>query len=174
VRQIADSAGVAADTVYAVFGSKARVLTAIIDARLAPAGDDSVVGRPEALAVRDEPDQRRQLHSFAADIARISARVRPVYEIMRTAGSVEPQMASIYTEMEGHRARNMGQVAQWLAGHGQLRVSVERAGDIITALASPDIARILCEARGWTSDEYADWLEDTLVRTLLPDRRRRR
>ncbi len=36
IREIADRANVAADTVYAVFGSKARVLTALIDLRLAP------------------------------------------------------------------------------------------------------------------------------------------
>jgi len=38
MKDIADSAGVARDTVHAVFGSKARVLTALIDLRLVPDG----------------------------------------------------------------------------------------------------------------------------------------
>src|SRR4051812_49137479 len=57
IRAIADTAGVAPDTVYAVFGTKARVLTALVDRRLAPAaGVDNVMDRPELLAVRDEAD----------------------------------------------------------------------------------------------------------------------
>src|SRR5689334_3288248 len=68
IRQIADAADVAVDTVYSVFGTKARVLTALIDARLAPSGVANVMERPEALAVRDETDQRRQIHLFALDM----------------------------------------------------------------------------------------------------------
>ncbi|MGH9242771.1 MAG: TetR/AcrR family transcriptional regulator [Acidimicrobiales bacterium] len=169
IRHIADAAGVAVDTVYATFGSKARVLTALVDARLAPAGEPNVTERPEALAVRDEPDQRRQLRLFARDIANISARVRPIFEILRTASAVEPEIAPIYAEMEGYRARNMRQAAEWIAARGKLRVPVERAAEIIWVLASPDVARLVCEGRGWSNGAYAHWLEDTLVRTLLPD-----
>jgi AcrR family transcriptional regulator len=169
VRQIADAAGVAPDTVYATFASKARVLTAVIDQRLTPGGDRSVLDRPDARAVRDEPDQRRQLALFARSIAAISADVRPVYEILRTAAAVEPEIAPVFAEMEAYRADNMSQVAAWLAANGALRVTVERAGEIIWTLASPDVARMLCDGRGWSIDEHAAWLEDALVRLLLPD-----
>jgi AcrR family transcriptional regulator len=168
VRQIAEAAGVAVDTVYAVFGNKARVLTALIDQRMAPAaGVGNVLDRPEAQAVRDEPDQRRQLHLFALDMAAVSTRVRPVYEILRTASAVEPEMAAIHAEMDGYRLQNMTEAARWLEAHGPLRVEVDRAGEIIWALASPDVARMLCDVRGWTQDEYATWLEGTLAAALL-------
>ena len=168
IRQIAEAAGVAADTVYAVFGTKARVLTALIDLRLgSPSGAGNVMDRPEALAVRDEPSQRRQLHLFARDMAAISSRVRPVYEIMRTAAAVEPEMAAVFAEMDGYRLRNMRQVAEWLSARKPLRVDVDRAAQVIWALASPDVARMLCDGQGWRDDDYADWLEDTLARTLL-------
>jgi AcrR family transcriptional regulator len=169
IRHIAETADVAVDTVYATFGTKARVLTAVIDARLAPTGEANVTERPEALAVRDEPDQRRQLRLFARDIASISARVRPIFEILRTASAAEPDIAPIYAEMEDYRLRNMRQAAEWIAARGKLRVPVERAADIIWTLTSPDVARLLCEGRGWDNDDYADWLEDTLTRSLLPD-----
>lgn len=170
IREIAEAANVAGDTVYAAFGNKAAVLTALIDSRLAPAaGVDNVMDRPEAQAVRDEPDQRRQLHLFARDIAAISTRVRPVYEIMRTASAVEPDVAAVLAEMDGYRRRNMRRAAGWIAARGSLRVDVDRAAETIWALASPDVARMLCEVRGWSEDEYADWLEDVLVRTLLPE-----
>jgi hypothetical protein len=38
---------------------------------------------------------------------------------------------------------------------------------IVWALASPDVGRMLCDIQGWTTGEYADWLEETLVATLL-------
>jgi AcrR family transcriptional regulator len=169
IRQIAEAASVSVDTVYAVFGTKARVLTALIDQRLAPAaGVDNVLARPEAQAVRDEPNQRRQLHAFARDMAAISARVRPVYEILRTASAVEPEMAAIHAEMDAYRLRNMREAAKWIGARGAMRVDVDRAGEIIWALASPDVARMLCDDRNWTQDQYAEWLEDALVRILLP------
>ena len=98
VREIAKEAGVAVDTVYATFGSKARVLTALIDRNLAPAGERTVLGRPEALKVRDEPDQRAQLQLFARDMAQISERVRPVFEMLRIAAASEPDVAHVYAE----------------------------------------------------------------------------
>jgi AcrR family transcriptional regulator len=170
IREVAEAAGVAVDTIYAVFGTKARLLTALIDVRLGGAsGVDNVMDRPEARAVRDELDPRVQLRLFSRDIAAVSERVRPVYEMLRTAAAVEPEMASVHAEMDGYRLRNMQQAADWIAARGPLRVNPERAGEIIWTLASPDVARMLCEGRGWSQDEYAAWLEDMLVRSLLPD-----
>jgi AcrR family transcriptional regulator len=169
VRAIAARAGVAPDTVYASFGSKVRILTALVDARLAPPGVANVMDRPEARAVRDEVDQRRQLRLFAQDIAAVSTRVRPIYEVLRTASAVEPEVGDVFAEMEQHRLANMRRLATWLAAHGPLRVTEERAGEIIWALASPDVARMLCDARGWSEAEHADWLEAMLVAALLSD-----
>lgn len=169
IKAIAERAGVAVDTVYAVFGTKARVLTAIIDARLAPAGDASVLDRPEARAVRDEPDQRRQIKLFARDMAALSTRVRPVFEILRTAPAVEPELAALLEEMEGYRLRNMRAFVGWVAAHGPLRTSVDRAAESVWVVASPEVGRMLCDSRGWTERQHAAWLEDALVRLLLPD-----
>ena len=170
VAEIAKTANVATDTVYATFGSKGRVLTALIDRRLAPTADvDNVMDRAEAHAVRDELDQRRQIHLFARDITNVLARVRPVYEIMRTASAVEPEMTTVHAEMDGYRLRNLRRVVDWIAAHGGLRVDADRASEIVWALASPDVARMLLDGRGWSQDHYAEWLEDTLIRTLLPE-----
>lgn len=170
IKDIADQAGVARDTVYAVFGSKARVLTALIDLRLVPDGSvASARERPEALAVRDEIDQRKQIELFASFIAGISTQVRPVFEILRTASAVEPDMANVFQEMDRYRMMNMQTYAKWIAARGPLRVSTRRAGEIIWTLASPDVGRMLCDELGWTQTQHARWLSDTLARTLLPD-----
>ncbi len=168
IRAIADRAGVAPDTVYASFGSKVRVLTALIDSRLAPPGVTNVTDRPEAQAVRDAVDQREQLRLFARDMAALSTRVRPMYEVLRTAAAAEPEVRTVFAEMEKHRLVNMTRMAGWLGARGPLRVEPERAAHMIWVVASPDVGRMLCDVLGWTEDEHAGWLEETLAATLLP------
>lgn len=170
IKDIAVQADVARDTVHAIFGNKARVLTALIDLRLVP--DDAVANvtqRQDAQAIRDEMDQRKQIELFAKFIAGISTELRPVFEILRTASAVEPEMANVFDEMNRFRLDNMQTYAKWIAARGPLRVTTRRAGEIIWALASLDVARMLCDEIGWTQSQHARWLTDTLIRTLLPD-----
>ena len=170
MKDIADLAGVARDTVHAVFGNKARVLTALIDLRLVP--DDSVANvteRSDAVAIKDEVDQHKQIELFATFITSISTQLRPTFEILRTASAVEPDMAKVFAEMDRFRLQNMHTYAKWIAARGRLRVSTRRAGEIIWTLASPDVARMLCDELGWTQAQHARWLADTLTRALLPD-----
>lgn len=170
IRQIAEDAGVAPDTVYAIFAGKARVLTAVIDDLLAAGtGAANVMDRPAALAVRDETDQRRQIALLARDLAETVDRVGSAFELMRAAASVEPPMAEVYAEMQGYRAQNMRRAIEWIAARGPLRVDVDWAADTLWVLAAPDVARMLRQGKGWTVDEYALWLEGMLVRALLPD-----
>jgi AcrR family transcriptional regulator len=170
MKDIAAQADVARDTVHAIFGSKARVLTSLIDVRLVPDGTvANVTQRPDAQAIKDEIDQRKQIELFAKFIAGISTELRPVFEILRTASAVEPEMAKVFQEMDRFRLSNMRTYARWIAARGPLRVSSRQAGEIIWALASLDVGRMLCDELGWTESQHARWLSDTLVRTLLPD-----
>jgi AcrR family transcriptional regulator len=170
IKDIATRAEVARDTVHAIFGSKAQVLTALIDLRLVPDGAVSnVMRRPDALAIRDEYDQQTQIELFGKFIAGISSELRPVFEILRTASAVEPEMAKVFEEMDQFRLKNMQTCAEWIAARGPLRVSKRRAAEIIWAITSPDVARMLCVEIGWTESQHARWLADTLIRTLLPD-----
>jgi AcrR family transcriptional regulator len=170
MQEVADRAGVARDTVHAVFGGKARVLTALIDQRLVPDGSvASVTQTPGAQAIRNETDPRRQIELFANWISGLSTQLLPVIEILRTAAAVEPEMAAVFAEMERFRMKNMQVYAKWFAARGPLRVSTRKAGEITWTLASPAVARMLCDELGWTQAQHAGWLADTLVRTLLPN-----
>jgi AcrR family transcriptional regulator len=170
VRAVAEAAGVAPDTVYAVFGTKARLLTALIDARLVPNADaDNVMDRPEADAIRSQPDQRTQIRMYARDMAATLTRVGPVFEILRTAVAVEPAMADVYREMNGYRLRNMRRFVGWLAATGPLRMPPDEAAQTVWAIVSPDVGRLLRVGQGWTEEQHARWLDDVLARTLLPD-----
>ncbi len=168
IKEIASRAGVAQDTVYATFGTKARVLTAVLDLRLVPGGEPSIMATAGSLALRDEPDQRQQLHRFARGMASISARIRPMFELLRTAAAVEPEVEEAFAEMERQRLAHMRQIAHWIAARGPLKTSPERAGEVIWALTSPDMGRMLCDVQGWSEAEHAAWLEDMLAYALLP------
>ena len=170
MQEIADRAGVSRDTVHAIFGAKARILTALIDLRLVPDGSvTSILQTPDAQAIKNEPDQREQIAMFATWITGISTQLRPVFEILRTASAVEPEMAAVFAEMDHFRLNNMRVYAKWFAARGPLRVSTRRAGEIIWALASPDVGRMFCDDLGWSETQHARWLADTLTRSLLPD-----
>lgn len=168
VKQIADEASVAVDTVYAVFGTKGRVLTALIDLKLG-AGTNAVnvLELPDAVAIRDEPDQRRQIAMWARFVAVTLGRVGATYEMMRSAALVDDEMSAIYDEMQGHRLRNAKVVAGWIARNGRLGTTKDKAGELIWALGSPELASMLRDRLGWSAREYSDWLDATLAGALL-------
>ena len=106
---------------------------------------------------------------FAEFISAVSTEIRPIFEILRTAAAVEPQMAAVFEQMDRFRLQNMQTYAKWFAARGRLRVGVKRAGEIVWALTSPDVARMLCDELGWSQGQHASWLAETLERTLLAD-----
>lgn len=169
VKAIAERAGVAPDTVYASFGSKVRVLTAVLDWRLAPSGEASIMDAAGPRQVRDETDQRRQVHMFAQEMAEVSTRTRPIYEVLRSASAAEPDVADVFAEMEGYRLAQMRQLAGWFARRGSLKISRARAGEVLFALASPDVGRLLCDVLGWNQSQHAAWLEAMLTCALLTE-----
>jgi AcrR family transcriptional regulator len=166
---IAERAGVARDTVHAVFGTKVALIPAMVDLRLVP--DESVSNvaeSAEAMAVMNETDPVRQLELFAEFITQINVVLRPVFEVMRGAAPSEPAVASTLANLEKNRMRNMRLYASWFAARGPLRMSEEAAAETIFTIVSPDVGRLLCEELGWSRKRHAAWVSDVLKRTLLP------
>jgi len=171
MESIAAEAGVATDTVYASFGTKAGVLHKLLDIRVG--GDDSPVAlldRQGPQKVRAEPNQRAQVAAFAADVAQILERARPVDDIMRGAAAVDPEIAALRARMQGgSRFANTKRFVSWLAANGPFRGGTgdEEAAAIVWTLASPEVHGLLRGEREWSRERYAAWLADTLTRTLL-------
>lgn len=171
IEGIASEAGVAVDTVYAGFGNKRGVLSALMDVRVG--GDDQPVDlleRPGPQMVRNEADQRRQIVAFASDVTGIIERARPVDDIMRGAAAVDGEIAALRAGLQESRFRNMRQFVSWLSANGPLRngMSEDDAAAIVWSLTSPEIHRLFRVDRAWSAERYAEWLGQTLTRTLLP------
>jgi AcrR family transcriptional regulator len=171
IEAIAQQAGVAPETVYAVFGSKRKILSHVMD--VAIGGDDQPIGvleRPEPQAMFREKDQRQQLRMFALGIQAIMERAAPVFEVMRIAAKTEPDVAELLQHLLKDRWQNMQILAQRVAANGSLRpgLSLTQATDTIWALTSAEVYLLLTADRRLTSEQYVEWLADTLIRLLLP------
>jgi AcrR family transcriptional regulator len=164
VDAIAREAGVAAQTVYAVFGSKIGILNEILDeARFDERYRELV---RQALSAR-EPRERLR---YAARIARqIFDSERPVLDLLRGAGVLAPELSRVERERESMRYERQEPMIDYLAKRKQLRpgLSRARAREVLWALTSRDLYRMLVRERGWPSQEFEDWLGNTLLQALI-------
>jgi AcrR family transcriptional regulator len=168
---VATSAGVAVDTVYAIFGTKKGMLSALIDLRVTGSSEGSDVLAGEApRALRNVSNQRQMLAGFAADIVPRIERVRPIDDVMQSAGAIDPEIAELRARMQENRFSKLRIFIEWLAANGALRrdMDVDEAATIAWTLTSPEVNRLLRDVRGWSSQRYQEWLSTTLVRLLLP------
>jgi AcrR family transcriptional regulator len=171
IEAIAGAAGVAAETVYAAFGSKRAVLQRLVGVSLV--GDDKpipMVDRPIVQAMIREPDQRRQIQLLAQQFREISERVGPVWWVMRAAEQGDPEIASMVKDGIRGRFSGMSQFAVVLSSKGPLREGLTTSGvaETVWAVTSPDVHHLLTVDRGWSGDRYEQWVADTLIRLLLP------
>jgi AcrR family transcriptional regulator len=170
IRQIADQADVAWQTVYAVFGGKPAILSAVFD--VAVAGDDEPVAvhqRPFVQALGDADDPRAKARIFARHLRGTSARIAPVLAVIESAATTDPEIARLWQELLDQLLRGMTMAANGFHHQGALRpgLSVARAADLLWFYAGPWAYRALVTGRGWTLDEYEAWIGDTLYTQLM-------
>lgn len=171
---VASSSGVVVETVYRAFGSKAGLFRAVIEALLAGGAsraDVRVEDRPAIRAVIEEPDPRRQVALYAATQPGIHRRSGPLLRALRGAAATDPELATLWGELEAWRLEGQGRFVGMLAAHGRLRqdLTLESARDIAWTLCSLALHDLLVVDRGWTAERYQAWLRDALTRELLPD-----
>lgn len=169
---IAVAAGVAVETIYRAFGSKAGLFTAVVEAAVAGGtsrAEVPVEDRPAIRAIIDEPDPHRKLARYAATQPGIHRRSGPLLRVLDEAVAVEPTLAALRAEMEAGRLAGLERFMAGLAESGALRpgLSVWDARDIIWTICSLEVHDRLVGQRGWSADRYERWLAVTLSDTLL-------
>ena len=171
---VAVAAGVAADTVLHIFGSKKGLLRAVLDVTVG--GDEAdmpVLDRQGPQAMRRETDQRRQIAMLSRGITEQLGRIRPVDDILRSASLVDAGARALRDDLQLRQRRQaMKQVVSWIAANGDLKnkMSVETAADIVWTVTSPEVHHLLRDQCGWDAQNYQAWLHDTLESALLPTR----
>jgi AcrR family transcriptional regulator len=171
IETISDRSDVPLATVYRLFASKLGILKALLDVSIA--GDDEAVAledRPNVRALLADPDPRSQLSGFAGITRGIMSRAEPVHRILVSAAGSDPDAAALLAEQTRHRQQGQARIARSLARAGALRPKLSERGatDIIHALMSPEVYRLLVCDRGWPPERYEQWLKDILISQLLP------
>lgn len=158
-------------TVYRLFSSKLGILKALLD--LSIAGDDQAVALPDRPMVRAllaDRDPRKQLSGLAGLVRGIMSRAEPVHRILVSAAGTDPDAAALLAELTRQRQHGHAQFARSLARTGALQPTLRErdADDIINALTSPEVYRLLVSDRGWSPQRYEQWLTEILIGQLLP------
>jgi AcrR family transcriptional regulator len=171
IGEISSASGVPQATVYRLFSSKQGILKALLDRSVA--GDDepvSVAERPQVQSMLGAPQPEDLLARLAAISVDINRRTAPIYRILVSAATSDSEAATILDELTRQRQEGQGRVATALTKAKALRpgLRAQDAADIIHAIASPELYRLLVVDRSWSPDRYRRWLADTLVGQLLP------
>jgi AcrR family transcriptional regulator len=171
IQAIADEAGVAPQTVYAVFRTKFAVLKEALEVSIV--GDDEpipLLERDDIVTIRDEPDQRQRARRLARAMREIQERAAPMSLVARDAAAADPEVAAFWDLGKAQRRVGMEDAARTLAGDDGLRVPVNEAADAMWVLFSPDVFMQFTRDKGWSVERYGAWVLDTIERTLLPGR----
>jgi TetR/AcrR family transcriptional regulator, regulator of autoinduction and epiphytic fitness len=169
---IAAEAGVSAQTIYAIFKNKKKILVSLMNVSPATGVEDHtpMSERANVQAVAQERDQRRQLQMFAQVVAGNLNQVADVFEVITEGAKIEPDFERIVQKLNKQRLENMTFAVQQFASHGPFRdgISFEYARDTVWTLTSGEVFLLLTRDRGWSKENYAEWLADMLIRALLP------
>ncbi len=170
IEAIAQEAGVAPETIYAVFGSKPAILRALVDVTFA--GDEEPVPlleRSFSLTAAEETDQRRLVELFAVNIYRIMARMSPVFALLRTTAKTDPEIAALLARLLHERLGGMSFFVEQLSRIDPLRgqLPADQASATVWAISSAEVFDLLTRDLGWSEEQYVTWLSSTLVRLLL-------
>jgi AcrR family transcriptional regulator len=169
---IAAEAGVSAQTIYAIFKNKKKILVSLMNVSPATGVEDHtpMSERSNVQAVAQERDQRRQLQMFADVVANNLNQVAAVFEVMTEAAKVEPDFKRVVEKLDKQRLEHMTDAVRKIAANGPFRQDIDEtyARDTIWTLTSGEVFLLLTRDRGWSKEQYADWLADTLIKTFLP------
>jgi AcrR family transcriptional regulator len=168
---IAREAGVSAQTIYNVFGTKPALLKKVHD--LAMVGDDEPIPlaeRPEVQAMYAEEDAATFLRAYAALAGTVAERVGPLI-VLAQAGALggDAELAAHVEVIHGEHLIGTMMVARRVEELGALRedMTVEAARDRVWALASPLLWHLLTRERGWSSEAYVEWLGEAFCDAIL-------
>ncbi|HWJ98095.1 MAG TPA: helix-turn-helix domain-containing protein [Acidimicrobiales bacterium] len=170
IASVASRAGVAVQTVYATFGTKAAILDAALD--VAIAGDDEDVAvndRDWMHTVFHAPTGTERLAAYAAACRRIHANAADVFRVVEMASTSDPAVVELAGIVADRRRRGAASVVAAVVEVAALRpgLSPGEAVDVLWLLNSPGTFHLLVREGGWSLDHFEHWLAGALQRELL-------
>ncbi|MEE9298414.1 MAG: TetR/AcrR family transcriptional regulator [Acidimicrobiia bacterium] len=163
IAQIAEDAGVAPQTIYAVFGSKGGVVGEMLEDLEESADQDAWVAGMLA-----EQDPHRQLRIFVSWIRTFFEKGAPVLRAAVAARS-DPEVAAMAERGDDNRRKGTAQLTHVWSRKGVLHKGLKPtdAAERLWLLTSVEQYLVATDGLGWTPDHYERWLGDLLERELL-------
>ncbi|MDQ6658644.1 MAG: TetR/AcrR family transcriptional regulator [Actinomycetota bacterium] len=170
VADIAARARVSLDTIYATVGRKPALLRELVETAISgteqavPAEQRDYVTR---ITAADTASDKITIYAHA--ITAIQQRLAPVFMALRDAAATDADCASLWSEISKRRATNMRAFAADLRSTTGLRhdLTDDQVADIIWSMNAAEYWDLLVRERGWTPDQFRDWLIDAWTRLLL-------
>jgi AcrR family transcriptional regulator len=168
--QIAEAAGVAVQTVYFTFHTKAAVLSRAYDFAVMGEGEPHVPWEQpwytEMVAAADVAEALRHLVSGVGDITR---RLTPLYVVASGSAAGDPEVAAVVDRHERWRIDGYRDMVEVLTAKAPLRAELtpERANDLLLLYVGMDVYHALVEVVGWSHDEWVAWTRSTLADQLF-------
>jgi AcrR family transcriptional regulator len=171
--QIAEAAGVAVQTVYFTFHTKAALLSRAYD--FAVMGDEEPLPpdkQPWFRALTEEQDVTGALRHFVTGVGEITRRVTPLKVAARVAADGDPDTARVIAFHETWRADGYREVLKLLHERADFRrgVDLERATDLMLLFVGTDAYHAVVDGRGWSHEEWVDWTVSVVAEQVF-DRR---
>jgi len=160
---IAQEAGVAVSTVYAVYKNKRTILRAIREA-----WHEQTNARQINTEASREPDPERRLEMVAHASRRQWEAGGALVAIYQGAAAADREAAAELQEALRGRRTVLDRVVGGMQQALRPGLDVERAAALLRALCRAEVYRELVDESGWSPDEYETWLAGTLKAQLLP------
>lgn len=163
ISAIATRAGVAPQTVYATFGSKAAVMESLLTG-LEDAAD--ATGWRETLAQQSDPE--RLLEAFARWTTQMLGTSKDLIAAARDAVG-DPSLTELAERGDEHRRQALESLVARISETGALRrdLSPARATDRAWMVSGVDLFLSATGRCGWSEDQYAEWLAELLCQQVL-------
>jgi TetR/AcrR family transcriptional regulator, regulator of autoinduction and epiphytic fitness len=171
MRAVATDAGVALPTVELAFGTKSRLLKAVIDTAIA--GDDEPVpmlAREWAAQAQATAQPADFVAVFAQALVDSAQRAAGLTLAALEAARVDEDIAAIGAQLITQRQTMATWLVDGLIRRSPLRDGVDRAAaiDTVWALMDPALFCRLTHDRHWGAARFQRWFTDSTLRLLLP------
>jgi AcrR family transcriptional regulator len=166
---IAAAAGVSVPTVKLVYGTKRLILVAVWDRAIKGGPDPRPVVELEWFQqMMATPDPREHLRLLVSG-AHAKLRIAPLIEVIRAAATTDEEIATLWSTMQAEYHDNQRLTIKALQRKGKLRAGLteDTATDLIYTLNHPTVFHLLVVAKGWSPEQYQEWLGRTLIEQLL-------
>jgi len=164
IEAVALAARVSVPTIYAVFGSKPGLLSALVE----DAGSDSRIRRLARRAM-SEREPRRRLAAVAKVVRTIMQEEASLLKFLREAGTGRPELEAARRQVHIQQRNALTGALRLLTETGSLRAGItfEEAVATLCDLASPESYSLLVDEFGWSAARWERWLSDSAVRLLI-------